>query len=535
MRRGSWPWLLSGFLGVAPGLFAAEPGGVRVNASTAAEVREWDSRIEQLARQGSLRLDRSEEDTMLPGRRHQRLAQFHKGIKVEGGQLVRQVGDTGEVLSIFGTFFEGIDLDVTPAIAAPTARGAVEAKLGSGAAILAGPELTIIALDKDAYLLAYTLVAGSGRDVRRYYVDARDGHLVRDHSVVWRQTPAVGRGTGVLNNAQKMSAAASGGQFVAIDLLRPARITTYDMKGNIFRTDAVLNGLFNGLPPPSSDIATDADNTWTDGPTVDGHSYAGWTYDYFFKRFGRRGWNNADLPIPQFVNPTRQQDIFLYYSEFPFFFDNAFYCCGGVPNVSFMAYGVGAPAGIFTAGEIKALAGSLEVVAHEITHGVSDFTNGLGASCESGGLNESFSDQMGVSVEFYQRPSTANYRLGEDVWPNGIRDMGNPALFGDPDNVSVATICEVHYLAGIPNQAFYLAIEGGRNRTSGLTVQGVGAANREQIERVFYRAFTLKLVPSSGFVDAANATIVSARELFGANSAAERAVTQAWQAVGVLR
>jgi bacillolysin/thermolysin len=317
----------------------------------------------------------------------------------------------------------------------------------------------------------------------------------------------VGRGTGVLNNAQKMSVASSGGQFVAIDVLRPARITTYDMKGNVFRADAALDALFNGVSPPSSDIGADADNVWTDGPTVDGHSYAGWTYDYFFKRFGRRGWNNADLPIPQFVNPARPQDIFLYYNQFPFFFDNAFYCCGGVSNVSFMAYGAGVPVGLFPGGEIKALAGSLEVVAHEITHGVSDFTNGLGVTCESGGLNESFSDQMGVSVEFYQRPSTANYRLGEDVWPNGIRDMAN--------------------------QAFYLAIEGGRNRTSGLSVQGVGAGSREQIERVFYRAFTLKLVPSSGFRDAAAATIVSARELFGASSAAERAVTQAWQAVGV--
>jgi bacillolysin/thermolysin len=535
MSRTSWPWLVSGFLGAASALSGAEPGGVRVNASTVPEVREWDSRIEQLARQGSLRLDRSEEDTMLPGRRHQRLAQFHKGVKVEGGQLVRQVGETGEVLSVFGTFFEGIALDVTPTITAAAARGAVAAKLGSEAAILTDPELTVVSLEKDAYVLAWTLVAGAGQDVRRYSVDARDGQLVRDYSVIWSQAAAVGRGTGVLNNAQKMSVASSGGQFVAIDVLRPARITTYDMKGNVFRADAALDALFNGVSPPSSDIGADADNVWTDGPTVDGHSYAGWTYDYFFKRFGRRGWNNGDLPIPQFVNPARPQDIFLYYGQFPFFFDNAFYCCFGVPNVSFMAYGVGAPAGVFTSGQIKSLAGSLEVVAHEITHGVSDFSNGLGATCESGGLNESFSDQMGVSAEFYQRPSTANYRLGEDVWPNGIRDMGNPALFGDPDHVSVATICEVHYLAGVPNQAFYLAIEGGRNRTSGITVQGVGAASREQIERVFYRAFTLKLVPSSGFVDAANATIVSARELFGANSAAERAVTQAWQAVGVLR
>ena len=122
MRSRTLSWLAGSLLVVAPGLFAADPRGARVNASAPNEVREWDSRIEQLARQGALRLERTEEDTLLPGRRHQRLAQLHKGVKVEGGQLVRQVGETGEVLSVFGTFFEGISLDVTPAITAAQAQ-----------------------------------------------------------------------------------------------------------------------------------------------------------------------------------------------------------------------------------------------------------------------------------------------------------------------------------------------------------------------------------------------------------------------------
>jgi bacillolysin len=531
MRSRTGSWLVPCLLAIAPAAFAAEPGGVRVNATAPREVREWDVRIEQLTRQGALRLERSDADTMLPGRRHQRLSQFHRGVGVEGGQLVRQVGETGEVLSVFGTLFEGIDADVVPATGAAAARGAVLDRLGKDAAILAEPELTLTARGRDSFVLAYTLVAGGASGVRRYWVDARSGQVVRDVSVVKKQA-AVGTGTGVLNNQQKMSTSSSGGQFLAIDVLRPVRITTYDMKGDIFRADAIFRG---GTPPAASDVAADADNTWTDGPTVDAHSYVGWTYDYFFKRFGRRGWDNADLPVPQYVNPTRPQDVFLYGDVRPEYFANAFYCCFGVPGVSFMVHGVGLPAGLVPGGAIKSFAGSFEVVAHEFTHGVSDFSNGLGFDCEAGGLNESFSDIMGVSAEFFQRPSTANYRLAEDIWPNGIRDMGNPALFGDPDHVSVATVCEEHYLAGIANQAFYLSIEGGQNRTSGLSVQGVGGANRELIERTFYRAFTTKLVPSSGFVDAANATIVSARELFGSNSAAERAVTQAWQAVGVLR
>jgi cystathionine beta-lyase family protein involved in aluminum resistance len=79
----------------------------------------------------------------------------------------------------------------------------------------------------------------------------------------------------------------------------------------------------------------------------------------------------------------------------------------------------------------------------------------------------------------------------------------------------------------------YLAIEGGRHRL-GASVQGVGAANREQIERVFYRGFTSFLAPSATFSQARGATIQAARELYGSTgSPAETAVTQAWTAVGV--
>jgi Zn-dependent metalloprotease len=85
----------------------------------------------------------------------------------------------------------------------------------------------------------------------------------------------------------------------------------------------------------------------------------------------------------------------------------------------------------------------------------------------------------------------------------------------------------------IPSHAFYLAIEGGTNRTSGLSVTGVGSANREQIEKVFYRAFVFLMPANATFSTARAATIQASRDVYGANSAAERAITQAWTAVGV--
>lgn len=70
-------------------------------------------------------------------------------------------------------------------------------------------------------------------------------------------------------------------------------------------------------------------------------------------------------------------------------------------------------------------------------------------------------------------------------------------------------------------------------RAAGVTVAGVGAANREQIEKSFYRAFTLMLPSNATFSTARGATTQAARDLYGAGSRAEQMIDQAWAAVGV--
>ena len=133
----------------------------------------------------------------------------------------------------------------------------------------------------------------------------------------------------------------------------------------------------------------------------------------------------------------------------------------------------------------------------------------------------------------------ADYAIGEDALrPGGLRSASNPLTFGDPDHYSRRFVGPedngfVHSNSTIASHAFYLAIEGGTNRTSGLPVQGVGGGNREQIERVFYRAFVELLPASANFSTARAATLQAARDLYGAGSAAERAVGRAWTAVGV--
>jgi thermolysin len=402
--------------------------------------------------------------------------------------------------------------------------------------------LTVLPRNDGTCALAWRARVFTGSDILMTFLDAASGEVILEYSDKQTQA-AVGKGTGVLGDAKKVSATNAGSTYQAQDALRPPTLQTLDMKGDLNRLDAIFSRFPSAIQ--TGDYAADADNDWTDGPTVDAHVYAGYTYDYYFKRFGRRGLNNNNIAIRNFVHPVRRQDVLIQPPDIQgTFYLNAFYAGSGV-----MVYGEGLPSNLTAGGQRwNYLAGALDVVAHELTHGVTDFTSRLIYQGESGALNEAFSDIMGTSVEFYYQPPgngllQADYLIGEDAvtaasFPlNGLRSMQNPVAFGDPDHYSVRYTGTqdnggVHTNSGIANNAYYLAIEGGTHRLGGR-VTGVGGANREQIERVFYRAFTSFLVPSSNFAASRAATIQAARELYPSSPAVEAAVTQAWSAVGV--
>jgi len=97
----------------------------RVQAMAEREAGSWDRQIQALVASGELSLRQVRADTLLPGRRHERFAQVYRGVRVFGGELVRQSDDAG-VVSVFGTFYQGIELDVKPTLSAAAARALVE-------------------------------------------------------------------------------------------------------------------------------------------------------------------------------------------------------------------------------------------------------------------------------------------------------------------------------------------------------------------------------------------------------------------------
>ncbi len=510
-------------------------GRTIIGAQSVADRRAWTARIDGMLRSGELRIRQTHDDEMIPGRTHERADQYYRGVRVFGADVTRQLRG-GVTESIFGTIYQGIDIDPSPTIDEDHARELLLSRLSGSVNPNVRGELVVLPLDAGGYALTWRFRIVQRADTRQYFVSAQNGQTVLDFSDRKSQA-AVGRALGVLGDTKKISVRAASGQFQSRDDLRPPTIETYDMKGDPARTDRFLDGFIN---LSSNDLGTDSDNDWTDVAIGDAHIYAGYTYDYYFKRFGRKGLNNADIRMQNLVHPVHRSDFQLYIDDFPDYFVNAFYDGGGV-----MVYGEGLPPNVTLAGQTwDYVAGAIDVVAHELSHGVTEYTSNLIYRNESGALNESFSDMMGTSVEFFYQPPgngplKADYLMGEDVIrPGGLRSMSDPASFGDPDHYSQRFLGSadnggVHINSAIPNQMYYLAIEGGTNRTSGVSVQGVGGANREQIEKVIYRAFTQLMPANASFSVARAATIQAARDLYGSNSAAERAITQAWTAVGV--
>jgi hypothetical protein len=187
-------------------------------------------------------------------------------------------------------------------------------------------------------------------------------------------------------------------------------------------------------------------------------------------------------------------------------------------------------------------ADSLDVVAHELTHAITQYTAGINYMKQSGGLNESISDVFAALVEqwhFNQTAADADWITGQNLFPIGIkgaalRNIANPGTaFNDPilgrDN-QIAHFSQyndsldVHYTSGIPNRAFY------------LTAIGFGGYAWDKAGRIWYATLTDPRVKRPGgvitFKQWADVTVDQAMTLFGVP--ASIIVRNAWVSVGVL-
>tara|TARA_R110000868_G_scaffold321556_1_gene582560 strand:+ start:379 stop:1857 length:1479 start_codon:yes stop_codon:yes gene_type:complete len=192
---------------------------------------------------------------------------------------------------------------------------------------------------------------------------------------------------------------------------------------------------------------------------------------------------------------------------------------------------------------------SLDVIAHEIGHGLDQFTSNLVYERESGAIDEGLSDIWAAMVEFYAAPEKETYLLAEDIGIT-LRSMSNPKLRNDPDtyggdfwiNPNCGTPnntndnCGVHTNSGILNHWFYLLAEGSSNTDEindngdAFNIAGIG---KDKAAKIIYRAQTVYFTPTTDYEDARTYTIQAAEDLFGQFSVEASVTCQSWFAVGV--
>jgi hypothetical protein len=189
---------------------------------------------------------------------------------------------------------------------------------------------------------------------------------------------------------------------------------------------------------------------------------------------------------------------------------------------------------------------SMDVAGHEMSHGVCATTANLTYSGESGGLNEANSDIHGTMVEFYRTtpgattvPATGgNWTIGEQLAATPLRYMYKPSLDGSSPDAWSSTVgnLDVHYSSGPSNRAFYFLSQGatttGNTSTSYLPTGMTGIGN-DHAARIAYRALATYMTSSTNYAAARTAYINSAIDLYGAGSAEEQAVWNAFHGINV--
>ena len=270
---------------------------------------------------------------------------------------------------------------------------------------------------------------------------------------------------------------------------------------------------------PGNMVRTEGAAASADPSVNEAYDGLGATFDFYLQQYQRNSIDNAGLPMNASVHFGNN-------------YDNAFW------NGQQMVFGDG-DGKLFNRFTI-----SLDVIGHELTHGVTEHDAGLAYSGQSGALNESISDVFGSLIKQYankQQAAQADWLIGAGLLATGVKGVAlrsmkapgtaydDPVLGKDPQpaNMSgyVHTLSDnggVHTNSGIPNHAFFLA------------AIAIGGNAWEKAGRVWYETLAdSHLKSTASFRSFARLTGHNADKLFGVGSAEAKAVRDAWHQVGV--
>lgn len=481
----------------------------------------------------ALRLVRTDRDEL--GMSHQRYQQLYRQVPVVTGEYLLHEKQ-GRIVSANGLFYTNLQLNTQPRLseeeALTSAMNAVGGKKYLWQAsmkeqeILYGhahdgsaPEGKLVILpslghskeQQTALCWKFDIYSLEPHERWNVYVNAENGKIEFRENRICNITV---NGSAVTKY--------SGTQTLQTDSIAPGsyRLRDYSRGGGVETWD-----LNNGTSYAGAVDFTDTDNLWNTTTNQDNAAYdAHWgtqkTYDYFLGVHGRNSYNNAGAVLKSYI----------HYSSG---YNNAFW------NGSVMTYGDGD-------GNTFSPLTEMDIVAHELTHGVTEYSSSLIYSYQSGALNESFSDIFGVTVDFFARPGQANWTMADQSYTptgsstDGIRYMNNPNLAGNPDTylgaywyTGTGDNGGVHYNSGVQNFWYYLLCVGGSGTNDNGFAYNVSAIGMNKARMIAYRNNSFYLTSGSQYADAAFYSLKSANDLYGPCSPEALAVKNAWDAVGV--
>jgi len=454
------------------------------------------------------------------GRRHLRFAQQHRGVPVWPAEVVVHLDARGNVDLMDGAFVPTpAEVDPTPALDATAAVARARATLADGdGAPTAAADLIVYAPGDAAPRLAWRVELARGIAWRwLVVVDAQNGDPLTTIDLLLDEN-VVGSGLDLFDTTRQLNVWHEG-QYFLVDTSKQM----YDPTSNPPSPDTTRGAIVvldaHNQPPDANgqvSISQITANSPTGFTLKDGVAAAfalSETYDYYLERHAR---NSIDGSGGSMLAAVRFQQNF----------KNAFW------NGSMMVFGDALP-----------YAGAIDVVGHELTHGVTQHTANLVYQNQSGALNEAMSDIFGESVET-RTLGTTDWLVGGALPGPVLRNMADPGALtiagtsrhypskmseliqpNDPflSNFNGKDNGGVHLNSGIINHAFYLLADG-------LPGGGIGI---QAAARIFYRALTTHLVANSQFTDARLAAVQSAKEIFGDPSTEAAKTGAAFDAVEI--
>ncbi|GIP24239.1 M4 family metallopeptidase [Paenibacillus sp. J22TS3] len=373
------------------------------------------------------------------------------------------------------------------------------------------------------------------------YVDANTGEVINGYSITYQArsmnpaNEAAGSGVGYNLDTKSLNIYKDpqSGKYQLSDITKIMWQRYTDTDRGIFTTaysgtDAQGGIYYNNV--------VSSGTSFSDRQAVDAHYNAGKVYDYYLNKFGRDSINGAGGSITSVVHIPDLWSSSNYGGRW----DNAAWFGG------YMLYGDGSGS---SRGGFDCLSCGLDVVAHEMTHGVTEQTANLAYQNQSGALNESFSDLMGALIESdVDKQDTKWWLIGEDLRSDGraLRSLKNPSdpalLSPQPGNMKNYVVLPnddshdnggVHTNSGIPNHAGYLMVA---NLEPHLGTAGA----KDAVASMAYDVLINYLVSNSDFRDAANGYESAAQNYVKAHPEYQalrqqiiQAVTGAWNAVGI--